>query len=178
MDLKLSKKSEDAWMDMEQTLLESVGLDSEQPATADAGPEQLDDAPPAPTPRSGTQPWGRWSHEGESVELELALPDGVRARDLSCEVSKPGLMRVLAKSQSQPLLSGQLALRVDRTELVWTVEEQDDGRRLLCIELPLYPQDPNDMQYVDCMFDESLRINGEPCLAPGLSGPRSLAVVL
>lgn len=92
------------------------------------------------------------------------LPDGVRARDLVCEVNKQGLMRVQAGS-SPPLLSGRVALPVDRTELAWMVE---DG--LLCIEVPLIPVDPNQMKYVDSIFDDSLVVNGMSCITPGLSG--------
>jgi len=121
-----------------------------------------------PTPRSGTQEWGRWSHEEDSIVLDLALPAGVRAKDLTCEVSKSGVMRI--ESSGEPLLVGTLALPVDRTELAWLVETQDDGSKLLSIELPMLPIDTsNRLTSVDCIFDESLQINGQPCMAPGLS---------
>ena len=100
------------------------------------------------------------------------LPDGARARDVVCEVSKQGQMRVQVGATEPPLLSGMMALPVDRTELVWAVEEQDDGY-LLCMEVPLYPADPNkNVKPVNCIFDDSLAINGVPCITPGLSGPQ------
>ena len=44
----------------------------------------------------------------------------------------------------------------------------EDG--LLCIEVPLIPVDPNQMKYVDSIFDDSLVVNGMSCITPGLSG--------
>ena len=85
-------------------------------------------------------------------------------------------MDLAAESREKsPLFTGKLALPVDRSELVWGVEEQDDGRRLLCIELPLAPADPRNTKRVDSIFDESLTVNGEPCLAPGLSQGKDTA---
>ena len=160
--IKLGKKSS-SWEDTEKDLLGAFDLTEEDGDNVDT-PSAEDQAAPAANPRSGSQPWGRWSHEGDSVELELMLPDGVRARDLVCEVNKQGLMRVQAGS-SPPLLSGRVVLPVDRTELAWMVE---DG--LLCIEVPLIPVDPNQMKYVDSIFDDSLVVNGMSCITPGLSG--------
>jgi len=175
----IAKKSSD-WAATESDLLAGLGLsgDDDASATTSNSPAASSEAAaPAPTeiresPRSGTQPWGRWSHESDAVELDIMLPDGARARDVVCEVSKQGLMRVQVAGAEPPLLSGTVALPIDRTELAWAVEEQDDGRRLLCIELPLYPADPNSMKCVDCIFDESLNIDGKSCIAPGLSGSR------
>ena len=101
--------------------------------------------------------------------MDLALPEGTRAKELLCDVSKDGLMRV--ERNGEQLLHGRLALPVDRTELAWMVEELGDGSKLLCIELPMLPVDTSRrMASVDCIFDESLTINGEPCAEPGLSG--------
>ena len=111
----------------------------------------------------------RWSHEHDAVELDLVVPGGARAKELLCEVSKDGRMRVERNGES--LLSGKLALPVDRTELCWVLEEQDDGSKLLCIELPMLPIDTSSrLTAVDCIFDESLVIQGQPAMVPGLSG--------
>ena len=139
-----------------------TGVDPEAPARSSP-------ATVMPVPRSGSEAWGRWSHEEDSISLELTLPDGLRAKQLICEVSKEGVMRV--EGQGEQLLSGRLALPCDRSELAWLVDEQDDGSRLLCIEVPMLPIDTSRrLASVDCIFDESLRVNGEPCLTPGLSG--------
>lgn len=180
MMVKLSKSSS-SWSSVEQDLLSSLGLDDngdeQEHALDDAVDSSTDGGVPSPTdskpstPRSGAGDslLKRWSHEDESVELDLELPDGVRAKDLVCEVSKLGAMRV--ESPGRTLLSGQLALPVDRTELTWLVEGQDDGSKLLCIELPMLPIDTGSRsRAVDCIFDESLMLDGQPCLEPGLSG--------
>ena len=50
----------------------------------------------------------------------LELPPGTRAKELLCDVSKAGAMRV--ESKGTVLLAGHLVLPVDRTELSWLVE--------------------------------------------------------
>lgn len=168
MMIKLAKS--DGW-DMEKDFLAAAGLADEEETGADdvptVSPGLMSQAEPAP--RSGTQPWGRWSHEEDDVELELALPEGTRAKELLCEVSREGLMRI--ERDGAPLLVGRLALPVDRAELEWVVEEQADGSKLLCVEVPLLPIETGKLAAsVDCIFDDSLRVNGAPCAAPGLSG--------
>ena len=180
--IKIAKAS-NTWDDVEKEMLGrlSLGTSNEAAATStdgkgDADPPSAQPTPDTgselsqPTPRSGTQAWGQWSHEADSIVLDLALPEGVRAKELICEVSKSGVMRVESNT-GESFLLGTLALPVDRTELMWVVEEQDDGSKLLCIELPMLPIDTSRrMLSVDCIFDESLVINGQQCLAPGLSG--------
>ena len=76
----------------------------------------------------------------------------------------------ISTTSGDNLLSGKLALPVDRTELMWVVEEQSDGSKLLCIELPMLPIDTSlRSTSVDCIFDESLTIDGQSCMVPGLS---------
>ena len=101
----------------------------------------------------------------DAILLDIFLPEGARARDVVCEVVNGFLHVSLTDSE---LLSGRLALTVDRTELMWGVEDEDDGRRLLCIELPLAPADPSNTVRVDSVFS-SLAIRGSQCLALGLS---------
>ena len=69
-----------------------------------------------------------------------------------------------------PLLFGRLAQRVAVAELMWGVEDDADGRRLLCIELP--KERGKQAVRADCVFDETLCVRGEPCLAAGLSQGR------
>jgi len=54
---------------------------------------------------------------------------------------------------------------------MWGVEEDADGRRLLCIELPKV-RGGRQAAVADCVFDETLCVRGEPCLAAGLSQGR------
>jgi len=164
-----------SWGSVEQDMLGRLGLSDAdaEPTQAPPKPPLPDPAPPPPpAPRSGTQPWGRWSHEGDSIELDIRLPEGARGKDVTCEVAEGWLCVQVAQAQIKgepPLLFGRLALPVDRTELMWGVELDDDDERFLCIELPLLPVDPRAKARVDCIFDESLTVNGEACLAPGLS---------
>ena len=180
MMIKLAK-AKPGWDDIESEMLEKLGLDgsskelsNEQSDEQDSGGvddvDRNTDALAAPTPRSGEQDWGRWSHESDNICVDLTLPQGVRVKDLVCDVSKLGIMRI--EHQGEQILHGQLALPVDRAELTWVVEQQDDGSKLLCIELPMLPIDTSGrMKAVDCIFDDSLLINGSPCLIPGLSAP-------
>ena len=178
MMIKIAKSPSDSWGDIEQDMLGRLGLGDDGAGSEGAeedhsGNSVADDVvvdqTKEPTPRSGREAWGRWSHEDETVELELTLPEGTRAKELTCEVSKAGVMRV--ERRGEPLLSGKLALPADRTELAWMVDEQNDGSKLLCIELPMRPIDVSRRAAsVDCIFDESLLVNGESCMARGLSG--------
>ena len=163
--------------------LDALGMSDDDDDEAEA--DETDDEPitldgkvaprsgqyPRPLDRltAGGEPILRWSHEHDAVELDLVVPGGARAKELLCEVSKDGRMRVERNGES--LLSGKLALPVDRTELCWVLEEQDDGSKLLCIELPMLPIDTSSrLTAVDCIFDESLVIQGQPAMVPGLSG--------
>ena len=58
------------------------------------------------------------------------------------------------------------------TSLMWTVDEVADDQRVLCIEISKreVPLRAGAGATIDCIFDESLHIHGEPCLnCPGLS---------
>ena len=206
------RKSSDSWDTVQQELYSQLGLgDGEEaieqkqkqkltdlalasasPAAAagsTATPPSAHSSPRTPAPRSGVQPWGSWSQEGDSVNLEIALPRGVTARDVRCELNKDGILRITLKGgggaegggegggdagevdASSPLLVGRIALPVDRTDLMWGVEEDSDGERLLCVELPLWPADPKRTVMVDCIFDESLEVQGRNHgLVAGLNG--------
>jgi hypothetical protein len=176
--IRIAKKGS-AWDDLEKEMLDSVGLGETAPDAGSADESELEGAAsakeagaapsPPPTPRRGEQPWGHWSHEGEEIELSLALPPGTSAKELSCTVTKE--QRMVVEAGGAQLLAGTLALPVDRADLSWLVETLDDGSKLLCIELPLLPIDTSGRsRSVDCIFDESLVVNGEPCRVPGLSG--------
>ena len=45
-------------------------------------------APAPPTPQRGTEQWGRWSQSDDFITLEYYLADGVRPRDVVCEVAE------------------------------------------------------------------------------------------
>ena len=144
-------------------------------------------AAPPPAPAKGTQPWGSWANGPEMISLQLVLPEGVKARDVVCEAAEGWLCVQLDTSQTHmyedgvwggeemvevagkpPLLLGRLAQAVLSSELAWCVEDESD-RKILHIELPKVPHDPRARASADCLFDETLTINGESCLAPGLS---------
>ena len=188
MMVKIAKSDSDSWGSFEKDMMSQLGLSDERENDADADDELMpatvdtsDEATAAyaasagiapadvkPTPRSGKTAWGRWSHEDEAVELDITLPEGTRAKELICEVSKAGVLRVETKGAA--VLTGNLVLPVDRTELAWAIEEQDDGSKLLCLELPMLPIDTSSrLTSVDCIFD-SLKVEGDPCVLAGLSG--------
>ena len=114
------RKSSDSWDTVQQELYSQLGLgDGEEaieqkqkqkltdlalasasPAAAagsTATPPSAHSSPRTPAPRSGVQPWGSWSQEGDSVNLEIALPRGVTARDVRCELNKDGILRITLK---------------------------------------------------------------------------------
>ena len=86
---------------------------------------------------------------------------------MSSQVEEGCLLCGLPEADSPPLLFGRFAQPVAATELEWGVDENADGRRVLCVEVP--KKVARGAATVDCIFDESLHINGEPCLVDGLS---------
>ena len=178
MMIKIAKSSSFGFEDFEKEMIGKLGLEDDGPGAAagdeadeegiqrvaprvGAEPTSVAPADLEPTPRSGVQEWGRWSHEDDTINLDLFLPSDVRAKELQCAVTKDGELRVERASDGSELLAGRLALPVDRVELIWLLEEQDDGRKLLCIEIPMLPIDTSTRsRAVDCIFDDSLAING------------------
>ena len=152
MNLRLSKSS-GGFADVEKDLLGKIGL----------GDDGLEEPAPIPAPRSGTMPWGKWSNGDDSIELEIALPDGTRARDLVCEVNAEG--DLLVQVGSAKLLSGKLALVVDREELCWAMEGE-----LLCIDVPLrsITHEGQLGKATTCIF-ETLEISGAAITESGLT---------
>ena len=101
--IKIAKTN--SWGDVESEVLGKLGLAAGADAEADDTDGHLegvvDTLPVSPrVPRSGTQSWGRWSHEGESVELDLVLPEGSTAKELKCEVSRAGVLSIQRGDQT------------------------------------------------------------------------------
>ena len=179
--IKVATSASQAQDDFAKDMLGRLGISDDdeggdeviQGTSADAAVGVTPTPPTAnakPTPRSGTEDWGSWSHATDAIQLDLFLPEGTSVKGLIVEVSKEMRMRVETGAGDE-LLVGTLALPVDRAELGWLAEEQDDGRKLLSVELPMLPIDTSERsRSVDCIFDESLRVNGQPCASPGLSG--------
>jgi len=93
-------------------------------------PLSLDDVPSVP--RTGDEPWGRWVQTADKISLEVFIGDGVRARDIRCEVSV-GFVDV--RIGDDPLLSGRLAQPV-LSELEWLLDpDARDAGQLLTVEL-------------------------------------------
>lgn len=142
------------------------------------------------SPTSGVQPWGRWAQTASTMTLELNLVDSIKTRDVCCELVEGWLIVKLDTSVEAnyeegvwggeevlddnnggqpPLLFGRFAQPVIGGDLVWLVEEDaQSGRRVLSVEVPKAAR-IGAAATADCIFDETLLVNGESCLAPGLS---------
>lgn len=166
-------------------------IDVTQPASppAAAAPAPAAASPAQRSPREGEHAWGRWRQSQTDVTLEMYISEDVKARDLVVEVLEGWLVvRVDTSTEvlyedgvwggealiddnggQPPLLFGRFAQPVVGTDVAWVVDEEaSTGRRVLCIELPKAAQE-GAAATADCVFDETLLINGEPFLAPGLS---------
>jgi len=120
-------------------------------------------------PSRGEAEWGSWTHTSDSVNLELYIEEGVQAKSLNVEIAEGWLGVETGKPGVPPLLVGRLAQPVQVSELMWAVDEASDGQRVLCIELPKKDGGRIGAAQADCIFDETLHIEGKPCLVPGLS---------
>ena len=125
-------------------------------------------APPT-APSRGETEWGSWTHTSDSVNLEIYIEDDVQAKSLNVEVAEGWLGVETGEEGVPPLLVGRLAQPVQVSELMWAVDEGSDGKRVLCIELPKKDGGRIGAAQADCIFDETLHIEGKPCLVPGLS---------
>jgi hypothetical protein len=63
---------------------ELMALANAQVAAQGGDPSAL--APAAP--RSGTEPWGRWSQSDKDITIEFFLEAGIKGRDVVCEVAE------------------------------------------------------------------------------------------
>ena len=90
---------------------------------------------------SGVTRGVRWEHGERSITLEFEIDDDVRAKQIACELGEGFLCVQVPVDSTPPLLFGRLAQPV-HPEVLWSVDEDGDGNRLLCIELE--PQDSFD----------------------------------
>jgi hypothetical protein len=158
------------------------------PTAAPSSPTAASTAQKSPT--EGEHAWGRWRQGQTAVTLEMYISEDVKARDLVVEVVEGWLIARVDTSTEvlyedgvwggeevlddnnggqPPLLFGRFAQPVVGADVAWLVDEEaSTGRRVLCIDLPKAAQD-GAAATADCIFDETLLINGQPFLAPGLS---------
>ena len=141
---------------------------------------------------SGAQSWGSWKHQTTSIHLELVLAPEVKPANVRCEVGEGFLCAwqdasydafyedgvwngeavIEDENPVPPILFGRFAQIVLAAGLEWDVEARD-GSNVLSISLPK----PTAIDVVDgtsisdAIFDETLHLNGEQCLLPGLSVP-------
>ena len=150
----------------------------EQPSQSDDQPPRprppLDEqAPPPMAPQQGTETWGTWSRAGDSVYIEVFIDDAVRTNEVRVEFMEGWLLAGVDNDSDDappPFLFGRFAQPVEEQDLNWAIDDAPDGKkRVLCIELPK-KESPTAGVSIDCIFDESLHVNGEPCVGcPGLS---------
>ena len=76
----------------------------------------------------------RWEHGERSITLEFEIDDDVRAKQIACELGEGFLCVQVPAESTPPRLFGGLAQPV-HPEVLWSVDEDGDGRRLLCVEL-------------------------------------------
>eukprot|EP00967_Tisochrysis_lutea_P038971 scaffold46756_cov31-Tisochrysis_lutea.AAC.1 len=141
------------------------------------------------SPAEGEHEWGRWRQTPTDILLDLFIADGIKARDVVVEVVEGWLIvRVDTSTEvlyedgvwggeeviddnnggQPPIMFGRFAQPVIGSEVVWLIDEDTtSGCPILSIELPKAKQEA--AAVADCIFDETLLVNGKPCLAPGLS---------
>lgn len=119
-------------------LRERAGLSPRAGSDAESSAELRAKAglPTGGIPRSGVEPWGRWSQSDDAISLELFVPDATRGSDVRM-LHVGGFLDV--RLADEPLLSGRLAQEVLAQEVDWALDSDGEaaaGQKLLCIELP------------------------------------------
>ena len=142
-------------------------LKANPPANPFAPVEGVDPRSQAAMPRRGVTRGVRWEHGERSITLEFEIDDDVRAKQIACELGEGFLCVQVPAESTPPRLFGRLAQPV-HPEVLWSVDEDGDGRRLLCVELEKTARNTGPA-VADCVFDESLAIDGESVVEDGLS---------
>ena len=152
---------------------------------------------PASVIGQGAEPWGRWKHTANDIQIDLFLADDIITRDLRCEVGEGFLCAwqdsnydtfyedgvwggegVIEVDTGAPLLFGRLAQVVLGHELDWDVESCD-GKQALRIRLPKAQEAISSLSeeaVCEQIFDQTLHLSGEQLLLPGLSLPLDVSV--
>ena len=142
-------------------------LKANPPPNPFAPVEGVDPRSQAAMPRRGVTRGVRWEHGERSITLEFEIDDDVRAKQIACELGEGFLCVQVPAESTPPRLFGRLAQPV-HPEVLWSVDEDGDGRRLLCVELEKTARNTGPA-VADCVFDESLAIDGESVVEDGLS---------
>ncbi len=64
-----------------------------------------------------------WSQSIKNVDVQIELPKGTTSKGLLFEI-KPKHFKVLIKSQTEPLIQGELCEKVKVKDSLWSVEDQ------------------------------------------------------
>lgn len=68
-----------------------------------------------------------WTQTLEEATVNIFLPNGVKARDLSVVIKKKHLKVALKSKPNEPLIDGPLSKEVKTDETLWSVE--NDGKK-------------------------------------------------
>lgn len=177
--------------DLEVKQSSSPRIETTEPEPSAPSQEaQQSSPPPSPpqatepkiAPQQGEESWGRWSRAGKNVYMELFLDESINVKEVRVEVAEGWLLAGVDSERDDdppPFVFGRFAQPVAATQLSWAVDEDVNDRRVLCIDLPKKEASLRQGAgaTIDCIFDESLHIHGEPCLdCPGLSSGTVICV--
>ena len=66
----------------------------------------------------------RWSQQIMTVDLQIKIPSGTRARQIICVIKNKHL-KVQIKGQDEPIIDGELFQKVIVEDSLWSIEDQE-----------------------------------------------------
>ena len=167
----------EAGLDEEQIIAIVQGDHDHDHGPPGAGGTRPGSCPPQPVPTSGEEEWGKWAHRADDISIELKIDDSINTKQLAVDVAEgwllagPDVDAITGGDTVSPLLFGRLVQPVLVDELTWAVDEDSNGDRVLLIDIPKKapPSGTAQAARIDCVFDETLHINGEAIKLAGLS---------
>lgn len=119
-----------------------------------------------PAPLQGMEPWGRWSNQGPTVQLGLIIDNQARMEDVRVEVAEGWLCAGVEDERDlPPIVFGRFAQPVNAVALTWGLEASEDGRSMLCIDIPKRPGSRGVGATVDCTsHSRGTRICATACI--------------
>jgi hypothetical protein len=124
-----------------------------KPKAEGDGEEEEEDNTPPPIGNGGTTDKYVWTQTLKDVNVNFKIASGIRGKHLDVRISSTKL-KVGIKGQ-EPMVDGLLHKRVKVDGSTWTIEEDDEGQRMVSV----YLEKDNQMEWWKCVMEGDATID-------------------